>query len=177
MNGLFSDAPIPAEENAREPEMVFYQKTPVRIVLEVVERAGFGADDVLYDLGSGLGQVPILANLLCGVKALGVEVDPAYVHYSRQCVQDLGIRNVSFVEADVRSADLSDGTVFFLYTPFTGVMLQEVMARLQQEAERRSIRIFTYGPCTFEFFGQKWLQWENAKGPHTHALGVFRSRL
>ena len=101
--------------------------------------------------------------------------DPAYVRYSRQCAEDLGITGVSFVEADVRATDLSDGTVFFLYTPFTGTMLEEVIARLRQEAETRPLRIFTYGPCTHEFFRQDWLHWENAGAPHTHGLGVFRS--
>jgi hypothetical protein len=34
--------------------------------------------DVFFDLGSGLGQVPILVNLLSGAAAKGMEFEPVY---------------------------------------------------------------------------------------------------
>ena len=175
LNGLFSVGPIPDETRESDPEMVFYQKTPGRIVLEMVDKAGLTGDDVFYDLGSGLGQVPLLVNLLSSVRAKGVEVEPAYVRYSEQSTLALGIQNVTFVEADVRAADLSDGTVFFLYTPFTGGMLAEVLEKLRKQSERRVIRVFTYGPCTVDASRQDWLSRKEHVSGKSIQLGIFSS--
>lgn len=166
LNGVFSGGVVPEESKDLEPEMVFYQKTPGRVVLELVERANFSKGDVFYDLGSGWGQVPMLTHLLSGVVAKGVERDPAYVRYSRESATALNLTAVSFVEADVRAADLSDGTVFFLYTPFTGTMLAEVMEKLVQVSRNRKVRVFTYGPCTLEMLAAEgWsLQESGGKG-------------
>jgi hypothetical protein len=175
LNGIFSSGPIPPETRALEPDMVFYQKTPGRIVLELVDRARFTPEDVFYDLGSGLGQVPLLVHLLSGVTARGVELEPAYVRYAEQAGADLNVSGASFLQADVREADLSDGTVFFLYTPFMGRMLDEVLENLRKLSERKPIRVFTYGPCTLQIARQSWLGNENPETLHPHKLGGFAS--
>jgi len=60
INGLLLIQAVPSETKAREPEMVYYQQTPARIIFELVEKAQLTREDVFYDVGSGLGQVPIL---------------------------------------------------------------------------------------------------------------------
>jgi hypothetical protein len=45
----------------------------------------------------------------------------------------------------VRDADLDDGTVFYLYLPFTGPVLVDVMARLREVASKRTIVVCTLG--------------------------------
>src|SRR5262245_22592153 len=78
VNGLLRLEIAPEETQASDPKMVLYQPTPARIILELVEQADIGAEDVFYDLGSGLGQVPILVRLLSGARTKGVEVETAY---------------------------------------------------------------------------------------------------
>src|ERR1700761_2956067 len=78
INALLADHDIPEPIIEREPEMVFYQKTPARIVFLMAELAQLGPDDVFYDIGSGLGQVAILVNLITGAAARGIEYEPAY---------------------------------------------------------------------------------------------------
>lgn len=146
------------ETKQREPDMVFLQPTPARIVLELVEKANIVKDDVFYDLGSGLGQVPILVRLLTGAKTKGVEFKPAYCDYAQQCAKRLNLLHVEFMNRDARDADYSDGTIFFMYTPFTGELLQEVLERLKGESRKRSIKICTYGPCTPHVSNQSWLR-------------------
>ncbi|MCI0550307.1 MAG: class I SAM-dependent methyltransferase [Anaerolineae bacterium] len=175
INGLLLINPVPLETKAREPEMVYYQQTPARIILELVEKAHFTGKDVFYDLGAGLGQVPILVNLLSGVTARGIEFEPAYCDYARECAADLNLSRVEFVNVDARQADYSDGTVFFMYTPFKGRLLQEVLKKLRGESHRRGIRLFTYGPCTPQVSRQSWLKCVNQNGAHVYKLGVFRS--
>src|SRR5262245_23885653 len=81
INGLLLIQAAPIETKARQPEMVFYQQTPARIIFELVEKAHLTREDVFYDLGSGLGQVPIMVNLISGATAKGIEIEPAYCDY------------------------------------------------------------------------------------------------
>jgi SAM-dependent methyltransferase len=174
MNGILHPGALPSETLAREPGMIFFQKTPVRIVLEMVGKARLSRDDMFYDLGSGLGQVPILVHLLTGAKAVGIEVEPAYCDYARECAAGLDLTRAEFRQADARKAELPDGAVYFMYTPFEGAMLEAVLEKLRKSA-RTGIRLFTYGPCTSAVSRQAWL---NPVGPvvnGAHRLGEFRS--
>jgi hypothetical protein len=175
LSGILLAEVAPVEATERESEMVFYQPTPARIVFELVERAALHQHDTFYDLGSGLGQVVILVSLLSGVTAKGIEFDPAYCEYARRCAQELNLSNVEFVNVDAREADYADGTAFFLYTPFEGRMLQDVLERLKGEAQKRGISVYTYGPCTREVSHQDWLMRVGPDDHHTHRLAVFRS--
>ena len=175
INGLLLIQPVPLETKAREAEMVYYQQTPARIILELVEKAHLTGNDVFYDLGSGLGQVPILVNLLSGATAKGIEFEPAYCDYARGCAAELNLSGVEFINVDARNVDYSDGTVFFMYTPFEGRLLQAVLEKLRGEARRRMIRLFSYGSCTLKVSRQSWLKCVDQNEAHIYKLGVFRS--
>jgi hypothetical protein len=175
INRLLRIQAVPEETKAREPEMVYYQKTPARIIFELVERAQLTPEDVFYDLGSGLGHVPMLVHLLSGAAARGVEFEPAYCDYARRRAADLSLSRVTFIHADARAADYSAGSVFFMYTPFEGGILQAVLQKLREEARTRKIRLFTYGPCTLEVSRQAWLTPEGRSGARIDKLAMFRS--
>lgn len=141
-----------------DPDMVFYQPTPVRHVFDLVKRASMADDDVFVDLGSGLGHVPMLVSMLTGARCIGVEREHVYVHGARRSAEALRLDNVSFVAQDVREADLSSGTTFYLYTPFTGAILRDVLGRLRRESLSRPIRLITFGPCTAVVAAEHWLR-------------------
>lgn len=169
-------AGAPAEERAvREPEMVAYQPTPARAILSLIERENIRPDDVVYDLGSGLGRVVILAALWSGARARGVEVEPAYCEYAGRCARRLNVPGVEFIQADARVAPLADGTIFFMYTPFRGALLRRVLERLRAEARERPIRVCTYGPCTAEVAGASWLRPRDGRESPEHEVAVFHS--
>lgn len=176
LNGLSSFLPVPEAIRSLEPEMVYYQKTPGRIILELVEKAQFTPGDVFFDLGSGLGQVAILVNLLSGFRTKGIEFEPAFCQYASACATQLNLSDVSFINADAREANYSDGTLFFMYTPFEGKMLQTVLEILKNESRSRKIRIFTYGPCMAKVAEQRWLDFLGTDINDVNALGVFGSR-
>ena len=136
-------------------EMVSYQPTPVRHILRLI--AALSDADVFVDLGSGLGHVPLLASLLTGVQSLGIELEAAYVASAQECAQTLHQSRARFIHEDARTADLSVGTVFYLYSPFTGSILADVMGRLRMESRSRQIRICTFGPCTGTVVKESWL--------------------
>lgn len=153
--------------------MVFYQPTPARHIFDAIERCGLDRGDVLVDLGAGLGHVPLLASICTGARCIGIEWQAAYVEAARHCARELRLAQVRFEQGDVRVADLSEGTVFYLYTPFEGAMLREVLEQLRAEARRRAIRLCTLGPCTATIAGETWLR---ADGPcDRHRPVVFRS--
>ncbi|MDN5286224.1 MAG: Histone methylation protein [Mucilaginibacter sp.] len=175
INGLSSLPIIPEQTKDLEPEMVYYQKTPARIVLELVEKCHFTKDDVFFDLGSGLGQVAILVNLLAGIIVKGVEFEPAFCDYAKACAADLNVADVTFINIDARKADYAEGTIFFMFTPFKGGIVQEVLAVLRKESLQRKIKIITYGPCTPEVASQNWLHFASPKNDSIYKLSVFTS--
>ncbi len=101
-------------------------------------------EDVLIDLGCGLGKVVLLAEMLTGATGRGIEIRPALVRRARACAARMGAR-ATFVAADVRDAPLDDGTVFYLYDPFTGEVVDQVLARLRRVAEAHAIVVCALG--------------------------------
>lgn len=174
-NGLL-DVPVdPIEPDNREAEMMFYQPTPVRVILRLMDELKPSAKDVFYDLGSGIGHVPILFNLLTGTRVKGVELEASYIRYSEACLQKLGLSGVEFVQADAREADYSDGTIFYMYTPFRGELMEQVLAALEAQSKQRPIRVCAYGPCTSQVSKAKWLRSITQTGKRETHYGLFSS--
>jgi len=149
----------PSEPNLQpSPEMVPYQPTPVRHVLHLIAAAAVAEDDVFVDLGSGLGHVPLLVSMVTGAQSLGVEVQAAYVASARKCAQSLRLSRVQFIAQDARDADLTRGTMFYLYSPFKGSILADVLSALRRQSMRRPIKICSLGPCTHRVSNETWLK-------------------
>ncbi len=158
----------------RESEMVFYQPTPARHIFSLIDLTALVATDVLVDLGSGLGHVPLLVSICTHARSIGIELEATYVERARQCAQRLSLNKVTFIQQDARAADFSTGTVFYLYTPFMGFILSHVLDRLRREAATRQIRICSYGPCTSVIAEESWL--EATAAPMAHQVALFYSR-
>jgi hypothetical protein len=176
INGLFGIHTEPEETRPLRPGMIGYQATPARFILDLVERLPLGTDDVFYDLGSGLGRVALLVGLLTPAQVRGIEYDPGHCAYAQQCADRLPASRVRFINADARDADVADGTVFFMYTPFRGHLLQDVLNRLKREVLRRPMTIATYGPCTIDVAQLDWLAPLDAGEPDDRRLALFRRR-
>lgn len=164
----------PSTQNSQlGSEMVPYQPTPARHIFDFIRRISLTDHDALIDLGSGLGQVTLMASICTKAICTGIELEPSNVKSARQGAHSLNLKNANFIQADARVADLSSGTVFYLYTPFSGGILREVLNSLRQQATTREIRICTFGPCTRAVAEEPWL---NAIGPvETDRIAVFRS--
>jgi SAM-dependent methyltransferase len=155
--------------------MIHLEHTPASVVLEMVDRVPLTAGDVFVDIGSGLGQVAMLVHLLTGVTAEGIEVEPAYVALARDRAQELGLEQVRFVCADARQADLTAGTVFFLFAPCFGTMLDEVIARLRQRAQAGPITVCSYGPSSPVLARAPWLRFTGRGAGDPFGLTILRS--
>jgi SAM-dependent methyltransferase len=153
--------------------MIHLEPTPARVVLELVDRVSWQPSDVFYDIGSGLGQVPLLVHLLAGVRAVGVEIEPAYCRVARAAAAALGLSGVSFVQGDARQAAYGQGTVFYLFTPFVGEMLQAVLDRLCAQTRGRVVTLCSYGPCSPHVAWQGWLRSLVPDPKHEFKLALF----
>jgi hypothetical protein len=174
ISGVFQfEEPI-AGHAQKEPEIVPYQPTPARHIFGLIGLAPLTASDVLVDFGSGMGHVPLLVSICTQARSIGIELEANYIQRAQQCAQSLNLKNVTFLHQDAREADLSSGTVFYLYTPFTGSVLRSVLDRLRREAATRRIRICTYGPCTSVIANELWL--EAVEAPEPHRIALFNSR-
>lgn len=115
-----------------------YLPAGVAEILAMVREVPLGPDDELVDLGAGLGRVVIVAHLLSGARAHGVELQEPLVRLARERCAALALPSLSFTHGDAAEV-LLDGSVFFLYAPFNGALLVRVVRRLEDVARRRPI--------------------------------------
>ena len=103
-------------QEPRGPD-VGYVPTPHRVVDAMLKLAKVGKGDVLYDLGSGDGRIPIAAARKYGIaRGVGIEINPERIREANENRIKAGVgERVSFVNADLFESDLSDATVITLY--------------------------------------------------------------
>jgi hypothetical protein len=175
VTGILDGDHLPEPRLELEPEMVLHQRTPARVIFELVRRAKLGPPDCFYDLGSGMGHVTTLVHLLSGATARGVEVEPAFCEYAQARAAALRLTQVEFINTDARRADYAQGTIFYMYTPFEGTMLVEVLERLRERSRSGPIRLATYGSCTAIVAQQDWLSVPSPAEPSSQRLAIFSS--
>jgi hypothetical protein len=99
----------------RKPDVIYYP-TPPETVAEMLRMAEIKKGDVLYDLGSGDGRIPIAAAKEYGIRAVGIEIDPKLVTEADELARQAGIaRLVQFRNEDMFRVNLSEATVVTLY--------------------------------------------------------------
>ena len=103
----------------------------------LLREAGLEAGMRVLDVGSGVGDVAFLAAELVGRhgSVVGIDIDGEAVAAARQRAELLGLRNVTFVEGDVRSAAL-DGPFDAAIGRLVLAYLDDPTAALRAIAER-----------------------------------------
>lgn len=110
----------PTSSESPGEHLVGHHLTSVAAIVRAIHEVPIRADDVVLDLGAGVGKVVALIHLLTGANARGVEIQSSLV--------ERAVANV--VHGDARTCSLSGATVIVLYCPFSGVVLDEVSRRL-----------------------------------------------
>jgi SAM-dependent methyltransferase len=119
------------QQPKRVPD-IHYTPTRQNVAEAMLALAGVTKDDVVYDLGSGDGRLPILAAQLYGARGVGIEIDPALVSVSRANARDAGVSDrVTFVEGDLFTADIAPATVVTLYLSTS--VLRQLEQKLRSE--------------------------------------------
>ena len=104
------------QKELRAPDVIFVP-TPHEVVDAMLKVAKVGKDDVLYDLGSGDGRIPITAAQKYGIaRGIGIDINPQRIKEANENLRKAGVgERVRFVNADLFESDLSDATVITLY--------------------------------------------------------------
>jgi SAM-dependent methyltransferase len=139
------------QRRLRRPDVIFVP-TPPETVDEMLRLANLKKGDVLYDLGSGDGRIPLAAARQYGVRAVGIDIDPKLVAEANETAKREGLDSlVSFRHADMFAADVSEATVVTLYLSNTlNVMLRPKLLRELRPGARIVSHDFRMGDWTPE---------------------------
>jgi len=109
-------AAAPAQVRRSKLPDVKYVPTPQNVVDEMLAMARVTSADIVWDLGSGDGRIPITAAQTYGARGVGVEIDRQLVARARENAKKAGVADrVSFIEGDLFETDLSSATVVALF--------------------------------------------------------------
>jgi predicted RNA methylase len=82
----------------------------------MLKMANVTASDVVYDLGSGDGRIPITAAQKYGARAVGIDINPQRIKEATENLAKAGVGDkVKFLNQDLFETDLSPATVVTLY--------------------------------------------------------------
>ena len=105
----------PAKKPSQQPDVIFVP-TPQEVVDEMLRLANVKKGDVLYDLGSGDGRIPITAARKYGVRGIGIDIDPARIAEANENAKRNGVTDlVKFRQEDLFKSDFREATVVTLY--------------------------------------------------------------
>jgi SAM-dependent methyltransferase len=135
-------APLAAGQQPKRTPDIHYTPTRHNVAEAMLQLAGVTVKDVVYDLGSGDGRLPIIAAQVYGARGVGIEIDPKLVALSRMNARDAGVDDrVTFIEGDLFTADISEATVVTLYLSMS--VLRQLESKLRTEL-RSGTRIVSH---------------------------------
>ena len=107
--------PSSAQQPLRSPDVIFVP-TPQEVVDAMLKLAKVTKNDVVYDLGSGDGRIPITAAKTYGARGVGIDIDPQRIKEAQENLKNAGVGDrVKFLNQDLFTTDISEATVVTLY--------------------------------------------------------------
>ena len=133
---------------AAPQKLVPYVPTAHEVVDRMLALAEVTKDDVVFDLGSGDGRIPIAAAKKYGAKGVGLDIDPDRIKESWINAKAAGVeRLVDFREQDVLKADMSEATVVTLYLLSSfNAQLRPILTKQLKPGTRIVSHAFSMGP-------------------------------
>jgi predicted RNA methylase len=107
--------PASTQTQLRPPDVIFVP-TPQEVVDAMLKVAKVTKNDVVYDLGSGDGRIPITAAKTYGARGVGIDIDPQRIKEANENLKNAGVGDrVKFLNQDLFTTDISEATVVTLY--------------------------------------------------------------
>lgn len=130
--GIASAQAAPAAPPVRSPDVI-YVPTPPEVVEAMLKLANVGPNDVVYDLGSGDGRIPIAAVQNFNAKsAVGIDIDPQRINEANANLAKAGVGGrVRFLNQDLFTTPIGEATVVTLY--LLPSLNEKLMPKLQKE--------------------------------------------
>jgi predicted RNA methylase len=99
----------------RDPDVI-YVPTPQEVVDAMLVLAKVTSKDVVYDLGSGDGRIPITAATKYGARGIGIDINPVRIKEANENLAKANVGDkVKFLNQDLFETDISEATVVTLY--------------------------------------------------------------
>jgi SAM-dependent methyltransferase len=142
-------APSAAQVKRLRPPDVLFVPTPASVVDAMLDMAQVTPADIVYDLGSGDGRIPIAAAQKYGARGVGVEIEPRLVaeasaNAARAHVAD----RVWFLNQDLFDTDISPATVVTMFLlPRLNQQLMPTLQRTLRPGTRIVSHQFDMGPA------------------------------
>lgn len=116
---VHAQQPQPSTEGGsqlRAPDVV-YVPTPQEAVDAMLKVAKVGKSDIVYDLGSGDGRIPITAvQKFNAQRAVGIDINPVRIKEAEANLKAANVGNrVRFLNQDLVESNISEATVVTLY--------------------------------------------------------------
>jgi len=141
--------------------------TSQRLVAKVLTMAELKRGELIYDLGSGDGRLVIAASRDFGARAIGIEIDPFRVFYSRLRISRLGLRErAKIVRGNFFKINFRDADVVVLY------LLQQTNDKLQSKLEKELKPNCRVVSVVWKFEG-----WETIKADDEEMIYLYRPRM
>ena len=108
--------------------------TPAPVVAQMLRLARVSPADLVYDLGSGDGRIPIAAARDFGARGVGIELDARLIALARCNAHDAGVADrVDFREENLLGTDLREATVvtLFLFPELNRRLKAKLLAELK----------------------------------------------
>jgi ribosomal protein L11 methylase PrmA len=141
-------APAAAQQTApnRTPDVIFVP-TPQEVVDAMLKVAKVTGKDVIYDLGSGDGRIPITAAKQFGARGIGIDIDPQRLSEANANAKAAGVTDkVKFLNQDLFTTDISEATVVTLYLlPSLNLKLQPKLMKELKPGTRIVSHAFDMG--------------------------------
>jgi predicted RNA methylase len=130
----------------RSPDVIFVP-TPQEVVDAMLKLAKVTKNDVVYDLGSGDGRIPITAAKTYGARGVGIDIDPQRIKEANENLKNAGVGDrVKFLNQDLFTTDISEATVVTLYLlPSLNLKLMPILNKQLKPGTRIVSHAFDMG--------------------------------
>ena len=109
-------APAAAQDDNCPQKNVIFVPTPQEVVDEMLKVANVTGRDVVYDLGSGDGRIPITAAKTFGARGVGIDICDIRIQEANANLKTAGVGDkVKFLKQDMFKTDISEATVVTMY--------------------------------------------------------------
>jgi len=112
---------------------VIWVPTPDALVTKMLQAVKTTKDDLVFDLGSGDGKIPIAAAKEFGATAVGIEYNPDMADLARRNVKRAGVDGeVRIITGDIFKEDFSKATVVTMYLlPDLNLKLRPIILKMK----------------------------------------------
>lgn len=148
---------------AKHKDGIAYQAADYRNIRRVIRILAPDKDDVFYDLGCGKGRCVCVFARLAIRRAVGIELNGSLCDAARSNATRLRDRRspIEIRCEDAAKADVSDGTIYFMFNPFGADTMRDVLAGIEQSLTinpRKAMIVYVNPVLAETFRASGWLQ-------------------